>query len=223
MPQPTILARVVVGSHLHGLAMPDSDTDVRRVWVSSLADILSPWPLEPPEMGPEEDGWELRHFVGLVVNGNPTVLEVLASDLTTGPVDSRWVELRHLTPAMLDSVAVHRAHTGYIVNQRKLIEDARRRGDERRAAKAAVAALRVADQGADLLRTGILTPKVTRHRDLLLAIRADGLGGERETEWRRELDLAVAGLDGALSDPHTTLALDRGAVMAFLASAYRSS
>jgi hypothetical protein len=221
MSQPTILARVIVGSHLHGLAMRDSDTDVRRVWVSSLADILSPWPLEPPEMEPEEDGWELRHFVGLIVKGNPTVLEVLASDLTLGPVDSRWLELRHLTPAMLDPVTVHRAHTGYIVSQEKLIVDARRRGDERRASKAAVAALRIADQGADLLRTGVLTPKVTRYRDLLIAIRADGLGGERETEWRHELDLAVAGLDGALSDPHPSLALDRPAVLAFLASGYR--
>lgn len=225
MSRPTILARVVVGSHLHGLAMPDSDTDVRRVWVSSLADILSPWPLEPPEMGPEEDGWELRHFVGLIVKGNPTVLEVLASDLALGPVDPRWVELQRLAPAMLDPSAVHRAHVGYVLSQEKLIVDARCRcrGDERRASKAAAAALRIADQGADLLRTGVLTPKVTRHRDLLVAIRDDGLGGERETEWRRELDLAVTGLDGALSEPHPTLELDRPAVSAFLASAYQSS
>lgn len=221
MSQPTILARVIVGSHLHGLAMRDSDTDVRRVWVSSLADILSPWPLEPREMEPEEDGWELRHFVGLIVKGNPTVLEVLASNIRLGPTDPHWEELRALMPAMLDPKTVRHAHMGYVVSQRRLIKDARRRDDHRRAAKAAVAALRIADQGADLLRTGVLTPRVTLHRDLLLAIRAEGLSGEREETWRRELDLAVAGLDETARRPHPSLRLERQVVTSFLASAYR--
>ena len=142
MSQPTTLARVIVGSRLHGLAQPDSDTDVRLVWVSGLADILSPWqPPDPPELAPEEDGWELRHFVALLPKGNPTVLEVLTSDLTIGHVDPRWDRLRALTPATLDPEAVRRAHVGYIVSQQKLIVDARSRGDDRRAAKAAAAAL----------------------------------------------------------------------------------
>ncbi len=220
MNEPTTIARVIVGSQLHGLAMPDSDTDLRRVWVTDVAEMLSPWPPDAPEMAPEEDGWELRHFVGLLVKGNPTVLEVLASDLALGPVDPRWEELRRLTPATLDPSALHRAHTGYIVSQRRLIDDARRRGDERRAAKAAVAALRIADQGADLLRSGVLPTTVTRHRDLLMAIRTDGLIAELEDTWQRELDLAVAELDVAASDPHPDLAVDRPAVIAFLRSAY---
>lgn len=118
MSEPTILARVVVGSRLHGLALPDSDTDVRRVWVTDIAEMLSPWPPDAPEMAPEEDGWELRHFVGLLVKGNPTVLEVLASDLHLGPVDPRWEDLQRLTPAMLDPAALHRSHTGYVGSQR---------------------------------------------------------------------------------------------------------
>jgi len=219
--EPTTLARVIVGSRLHGLALPDSDTDVRRVWVTDVAEMLSPWPPDAPEMAPEEDGWELRHFVGLLVKGNPTVLEVLASDLALGPVDPRWEDLRRLTPATLDPDALHRAHTGYIVSQRRLIEDARRRGDERRAAKAAVAALRIADQGADLLRSGVLPTTVTQHRDLLMEIRTDGLTAGLEDAWRRELDLAVAELDAAASNPHRGLAVDRSAVIGFLRSAYR--
>lgn len=222
MPQPTMLARVIVGSRLHGLTQPESDTDVRLVWVSSLADILSPWqPPEPPEMAPEEDGWELRHFVGLLAKGNPTVLEVLSSDMTIGAVDPRWERLRALTPAMLDPEAVRHAHVGYIVSQQKLIEDARGRGDHRRAAKAAAAALRIADQGADLLRTGILRPRVTRHRELLLAIRAEGLGGEREDVWRHELDLVIDELEAAAEQPHRSLSLDRDAILCYLVAAYR--
>ncbi len=58
MSQATTLARVIVGSRLHGLARPDSDTDVRLVWVSSPADILSPCQVaDRPEIAPEEDGW----------------------------------------------------------------------------------------------------------------------------------------------------------------------
>ena len=221
MTEPVTIARVIVGSRLHGLALPDSDTDVRRVWVTDVAEMLSPWPPDAPEMAPEEDGWELRHFVGLLVKGNPTVLEVLASDLTLGPVDPSWEELRRLTPATLDPGALHRAHTGYIVSQRRLIEDARRRGDERRAAKAAVAALRIADQGADLLRSGVLPTTVTRHRDLQMAIRTDGLSAELEDVWRRELDSAVVELDAAAVDHHPGLVVDRPAVIGFLRSAYR--
>lgn len=67
----------------------------------------------------------------------------------------------------------------------------------------------------------MLTTTVTRHRDLLMAIRTDGLSGEREDAWRRELDLAVAELDAAAGDPHPGLAVDRPAVIGFLRSAYR--
>ncbi len=221
MAEPVTLARVVVGSQLHGLALPESDTDVRLVWASNLGEILSPWTPTPPEMGPDEDGWELRHFVGLITRGNSTVLEVLSSDIHEGAIDPRWPELQALMPAMLDPETVRHAHFGYIVSQRKLIEDARRREDFRRMAKAAVAALRIANQGAELLRTAVLTPKVTRHRDLLLAIRADGLSDDREAIWRRELDLAVTELNDSTAAPHPSLRLDREAVISFLSSAYR--
>ena len=220
MAEQLTLARVVVGSRLHGLAQLESDTDIRRVWVSPLGEILSPWPPEAPEMGPEEDGWELRHFVGLIAKGNPTVLEVLSSDIHLDAPDPRWMELRALMPAMLDPATVRHAHAGYVVSQRKLIEDARRREDYRRVAKAAVAALRIANQGADLLRTGVSTSRVTRHRDLLLAIRAEGLTEEREAIWRSELDLAMTELDVAAANPHANLRLDRDAVIGFLSSAY---
>ncbi len=221
MAEQQTLARVVVGSHLHGLAQPESDTDLRRVWVSGLGEILSPWPPDAPEMGPEEDGWELRHFVGLIAKGNPTVLEVLSSDIHLGAIDPRWHELQVLMPAMLDPETVRHAHVGYVVSQRRLIEDARRREDLRRVAKAAVAALRIANQGADLLRTGVFTPRVTRHRDLMLAIRRDGLSDEREATWRQELDGAMTELDTVAANPHSSLRLDRAAIVAFLSSAYR--
>ena len=221
MAEQQMLARVVVGSRLHGLAQPESDTDVRRVWVSPLGELLSPWPPDAPEMGPEEDGWELRHFVGLIVKGNPTVLEVLSSDIHLSSTDRRWRALQTMMPAMLDPTTVRNAHLGYVVSQRKLIEDAKRREDFRRVAKAAVAALRIANQGADLLRTGVFTPQVTRHLDLLLAIRRDGLDGEREAIWKHELDQAMTELDAAAASPHPGLQLDRDVVIAFLSSAYR--
>ena len=71
-----------------------------------------------------------------------------------------------------------------------------------------------------MLWPGIFTARVTRHRDLLRAIRRDGLTDEREAILRHELDLAMPELDATGADPHPSLRLDRGAVMAFLSSVY---
>ena len=78
----TVLS-VIVGSHAYGLDTDESDVDRRGVYVPPTRLF---WTFEKPPSavdGPEQErlSWEVEHFLSLALKANPTVLEVLASDL----------------------------------------------------------------------------------------------------------------------------------------------
>ncbi len=157
------ILKVLVGSHAHGLARPDSDYDYRGVYVTPTSDLLklgkggykgTHW-----VEGESEDNtsYELAHFLHLATKSNPTILEVFAAPVEA--VNETGEELLSLFPHIWSSRAVLAAFTGYSLNQRKKFLDEKYETSERRW-KYATAYIRVLLQGIELLQTGVLPIKV---------------------------------------------------------------
>lgn len=77
--QGLILFECISGSKAYGTDTPESDTDIRFVYILPLEDILGLGYVEQVN-NPTNDitGWEIRRFMELLASGNPTVIEILA-------------------------------------------------------------------------------------------------------------------------------------------------
>ena len=78
------LFRTLVGSRLYGLHTEDSDHDYRAVHMTPLGDVLLGTGGDKNTHTQDDEGndvtsYELRHFVKLVMGGNPTMMEMLFS------------------------------------------------------------------------------------------------------------------------------------------------
>lgn len=175
--RPTTLFECVVGSRLHKTAGLDSDTDVRRIVVSPLRDVINPiatlagsWTAldkTPAPNGCFDDivTIELRHLIKLCLQCNMTALEILWSNLITFKRPEFEVVLKRRS-SFLDNDRLYHAAKGYADSQNTHVEKiigARQgkrmmRDDARRAGKFAAAYLRNAHQAAVLLRTGTYQP-----------------------------------------------------------------
>lgn len=122
--QHTILT-VTVGSHLHGTAVEGSDFDQRSVVVTPLRAILDPFVQGSAIVQQTIDGvprptdhvsYELKTFCSKVVQGNPTLTEVLFDPLVDRATDE-GARLQRMRRAFLDSDAIKRAHKGFMVGQ----------------------------------------------------------------------------------------------------------
>lgn len=104
------ILKVLVGSHAHGLATPESDYDYRGVYVIPTKDILSlgfnykgsHW-IE----GETEDNtsYEIGHFLHLATKCNPTILEVFKAPevpLLTGFMD----DLNEIKPSYQNIIKI---------------------------------------------------------------------------------------------------------------------
>jgi len=122
----------VVGSRAFGLAVEDSDTDVRGVY---LAPTEAFWSLAkpPPHVdgpGPEAFSWEVERFCELALKASPNLLAVLHSPvvLTRTPLGDELLALRS---AFLSQRA-YQTYSGYVLSQFKKLEaDLRQRGQPR--------------------------------------------------------------------------------------------
>lgn len=120
----TTILEVTVGSLAHGLATPQSDLDVRYVYIESTKRILSltsePYAQtrELIHSGQDYFGWEIGAFLKQAIKNNPTVLEVMATSIVgfTTPLGD---ELRGLMPGLLSKKRVHDALKGFATSQRK--------------------------------------------------------------------------------------------------------
>jgi uncharacterized protein len=165
----TIL-KVVVGSQAHGLAGPNSDYDYRGVFVVPTSELVglgkkidnTSW-IEGQE---DDTSWEIGHFLNLAVHCNPTILETFLAPLAVDQKGNgewavegnyKWINgLRSLFPYVWNSKDVMNAFIGYGLNQRKKFFDDK----DKRAAKYAVAYLRVLYQAEELLKTGTFTVRI---------------------------------------------------------------
>ena len=155
----TVLAKVVVGSRLHGLENPDSDWDYRGIHIAPLKSVLSPFKTLKNTTWIEGDedntSYELADFCKSAVHGNATILEVFFSDQvkSTSPAHTEMIEN---WKKFMDTHKFIMASRGYAHNQWKKFynfEDVGVNGQER-TAKFAVAFLRVMWQCEQFLLTG---------------------------------------------------------------------
>ena len=169
------IARVIVGSQLHGLATENSDVDYVSVIMSDPHTIFSPFYTERAKVQKDNvSTFELRHLLYLCSKGNPTALEVLWSLLNAVEPSWEWREVQDLRKRFLIRRPIFEAHRGYSLSQKKLKE-----GDnETRRVKARVAEYRILRQGIDILTTGDFDPSLSGQ---INAIR-DYKNGHRENE-----------------------------------------
>jgi hypothetical protein len=200
------LVKVVVGSRLHRLHIETSDQDTATVAIAPLRQVLSPFREQAIEQNKtlkkDEVVYELRRFCKLAATANPTVLEVLWSDLVleSSPAGAR---LRQNRQRFLNARRIYDAHLGYGASQLNLIRHA---SDLNRIGKAAAAYIRVLSQGISLLRESDFSPSPTRHLDLLRELKrgasvefVDDVARSVFDELRAEMEEAFRGatpLDG---------------------------
>lgn len=154
-----ILAKVVVGSRLHGLHTEKSDWDYRGIHIHSLKDVISPYKTLKNTTWIEGDedntSYELADFCKQATHGNATILEVFFSDNIVSTSDVH-TELRENWRKFIDTEKFVAASKGYARNQWNKFynfEDVGENG-QHRTAKFAVAFLRVMWQCEQFLLTG---------------------------------------------------------------------
>ena len=158
-----LILKVLVGSQAHGLADEDSDHDFRGVYVNRTSDILRLGPapkdaswIEKAE-GADDTAWELRKFLDLSLQCNPTLLECYFAPVVDA---NAWgLELRSLFPCVWSAERVRAAFVGYAINQRKKMLDDK----DGKARKYAAACIRAVIQAENLLRSGVLPVSMLSH------------------------------------------------------------
>lgn len=153
------IAKVLVGSRLHGLNTETSDYDYRGIHMHDLRDKLSPFQTLKNTTWIEGDedntSYELADFCKQAVHGNATILEVFFSDQIIES-SSLHRELKENWKKFIDTKRFVAASRGYAHNQWNKFynfEDAGILGQQR-TAKFAVAFLRVMWQCEQFLLTG---------------------------------------------------------------------
>lgn len=127
LPGPTVVVHVA-GSHLYGLATPESDLDLAYVFVQPTRTLLGLYP--PGERALTHEGriagprrveyvaHEVGKFCRLLLQGNPTMVERLwAPPLAAAP---EWLALREHRRLFL-SQAVVRQYLGYLTGQMRRV------------------------------------------------------------------------------------------------------
>lgn len=190
------IAKIVVGSRLHGLADKNSDYDYRGIFMHSLKNLISPFKKLKNTVWIEGDtdntAYELSEFCKFAAQGNPSILEVLwGNQIIT---DSKiFKELRENRLKFLDSKRIYESHRGYSHNQSKKMNLF---DPDERSGKYCVAYMRSLIQGIDLLKTGNFSPQIVRDRDFFLEVRNNFINidlGKLTTRFRdllAELDQA---------------------------------
>ena len=105
----TVLFACESGSRGWGFASPDSDYDVRFIYVNRLSWYLSVEPgrdvIEEPIDGDlDVNGWDLRKTLQLLRQSNPTLLEWLRSPIVYREEDTPMARLRALAEQQFSAV-----------------------------------------------------------------------------------------------------------------------
>jgi predicted nucleotidyltransferase len=178
------LAKVLVGSRLHGLYNDASDYDYRGIHISPLQDVLSPYKTLKNtswiEGAVDDTSYELADFCKSATKGNATILEVFFSDeiITTSPIHE---EMKLNWHRFMDTDAFVMASRGYAHNQLNKMELFENKGvnGQDRTPKFVVAYIRVLWQCAEFLRTGKFECKMPAYlKDYMMDIKYN---------WRPEL------------------------------------
>lgn len=176
-----IILEGVTGSTAYGLATENSDIDVKGVYLLPTKTVLSigfqPEHTTKDHTDPDWVYHEVGKFMKLVINGNPTVTELLYLDeyTTLSPIGQLLIDNR---AAFLSTKAVSNAYRGYAFAQAKRLNNRTEQGLDgydsslkNRFAKHTRHCFRLLMQARQLLETGTLDVKVTpKQREYLFAM-----------------------------------------------------
>ena len=74
-----LIFKCVVGSQSHGTSTPQSDIDIKGVYMQSIDDLIT-FNYKPQiDVNKDETYWEVQRFIQLAQTANPSVLEILFS------------------------------------------------------------------------------------------------------------------------------------------------
>ena len=114
-----LIQKTVAGSHLHGMATPESDVDYRGVCLAPMDALLGLQKFEQVEKQGKEDlvYYELRKFARLALQGNPNILTILFAPpekwlVMNGSWHKIW-EIRH----KFLSQRIRKTYAGYARSQ----------------------------------------------------------------------------------------------------------
>jgi hypothetical protein len=179
-----IIYRCVVGSRAYGLAVDDSDTDRRGIYLAPVDLVFSlgkpPEQIENPDL--EFCYWELEKFILLALKANPNILECLYTPLVEFKTDLAEALLSQRE--MFLSKMVYQTYNGYVLSQFRKIEADLRNHDGVRW-KHAMHLIRLLISGRQVLEDGFVPLRLDNDRDLLLAIR------EGQRSWEEVNDLRL--------------------------------
>ncbi|MCH7687381.1 MAG: nucleotidyltransferase domain-containing protein, partial [Planctomycetes bacterium] len=113
--QRSTILKVLVGSHAHGLAGPESDKDFRSVFVIPTADIFRLGFKYPSSSWKQDEGdetaWEIAQFLTLAIQSHPLIVETFLAPVVT---KNHWgSELQQLFPVVWTPQKAYEAFTGY--------------------------------------------------------------------------------------------------------------
>jgi uncharacterized protein len=167
-----VILSVVVGSRLHGLNNESSDYDIRGIFMHPLRDLVSPFKSLKNTSWIEGDedntAYELRDFCKYAAYGNPTILEILWSNMVREN-SLLGEELQANRHRFLDSKRIFEAHKGYAQNQYNKMNMFE---PDARTPKFCVAYIRSLVQGMQLLESGTFECQVgPEWRDFLLDVK----------------------------------------------------
>lgn len=152
------ILKVMVGSHAHGLAGPESDKDFRRVFAMPTAELFRVgFKYQGARMtkeGEDETAWEVGHFLHLALQGHPLALETLLAPVVT--MNEWGAELRRLFPHLWSAREAYESFINYCENQRKKMLEKK----DGRPAKYAAAYVRVLFNLCELLEQGTFTVRI---------------------------------------------------------------
>ena len=157
MPSPAVVShhmilRVLVGSHAHGLAGPESDKDFRSVFVMPTVEMFRVgFKYQGARMMKEdadETSWEVGHFLQLAALCHPLVLEAFVAPVEA--MDDWGKKLVALFPSVWSPQTAYDAFIQYSENQRKKMLDKK----DGRPAKYAATYVRILFHLCELLERG---------------------------------------------------------------------
>src|SRR3954454_2396420 len=181
-----VIYRCVIGSQAYGLAGEGSDIDRRGIYLppADLHWSLYGVPDQLENDDTQEAYWEVQKFLVLALKANPNVLECLYTPMIekATPLAERLLAMR----ACFLSRLVHQTYNGYVLSQfKKMQADIRNKGQMKW--KHVMHLIRLLLSGIHVLREGYVQVDAGKHRDRLLAIKANAMSWDEVEAWRLEL------------------------------------
>lgn len=173
-----LLCKYLGGSYSYGLNTPTSDIDDRFLFIHTESSKIfglerhDHQSKQNPESGEDSFGWELRHFLNLLRNGNTMCLEMLHND--------KWLEvtddfkyIQSYKNSLIDSHKLYKCLKGYCYSEKSLVlgERTGKLGGKRKETidkygysyKNLVQFLRLCLCGESFFQTGVFPVNITQY------------------------------------------------------------